>query len=232
MFVKAILVTLVLASSTLGLASPQIHKRDIHNRHAHLAARNPIPVLRSADVVNPLRRRHQRTKRCERKPQTPDAAAPIKVEAVNSTPAQPQQPPQADPPAQSNPSPPAQPAQPDPPADPSPPSGGRAMSGDGTFYEPGLGACGMVNVVTDLIVAVAHNIFDNYPGATANPNNNPICGKVVTAHYQGKSVPVTIVDRCGGCSGDGDLDFTITAFTQLADEAVGRIHGITWTLPL
>ncbi|KAJ4485251.1 barwin-like endoglucanase [Lentinula aciculospora] len=104
----------------------------------------------------------------------------------------------------------------------------RANSGDGTFYAPGMGACGITNSATDLIAAMAYATFDSYPGATANPNTNPICNKKVIANYQGKSVTVTITDRCAGCAGEFDLDFSPAAFDRLADESVGRIHGMTW----
>ncbi|KAI0060600.1 hypothetical protein BV25DRAFT_1827786 [Artomyces pyxidatus] len=40
----------------------------------------------------------------------------------------------------------------------------------GTWYDTGLGACGKTNANTDLVVAVSHTLYDNYPGATANPN--------------------------------------------------------------
>jgi len=100
-------------------------------------------------------------------------------------------------------------------------------TGDGTFYETGLGACGITNVDTDLIAAVADTTFDSFPGATANPNANPICNKKVTASFQGKSVTVSITDRCTGC-GASDLDFSPSAFSVLAPESVGRIEGMTW----
>ncbi|KLO11971.1 plant expansin [Schizopora paradoxa] len=101
-------------------------------------------------------------------------------------------------------------------------------TGDATFFEPGLGACGKTNGPNDLIAAASHELFDTFPGATANPNNNPICGRSVTAHANGKSVTVKIVDRCAGCSGEGDLDFSPAAFEHLAALSVGRIHGMTW----
>lgn len=44
---------------------------------------------------------------------------------------------------------------------------------------------------------------------------------------QGKSVEVTVTDRCTGCA-ETDLDFSPSAFDQLADETVGRISGMTW----
>lgn len=33
----------------------------------------------------------------------------------------------------------------------------------GTWYTPGLGACGFENNSSDLIVAVSWQIYDNYP---------------------------------------------------------------------
>ncbi|KAF9521101.1 hypothetical protein BS47DRAFT_1386792 [Hydnum rufescens UP504] len=124
-------------------------------------------------------------------------------------------------------------------------------SGDGTFFAPGLGACGIFNTGGDFITAISASLFEfvprfpsvywqipsnlvadssssSYPGATANPNNNPVCNKKVTATYQGKSVTVAITDRCAGCAGEFDLDLSPAAFDVLAAPAVGRIP-ITWT---
>ncbi|KAJ4471506.1 putative riboflavin aldehyde-forming enzyme [Lentinula aciculospora] len=100
-------------------------------------------------------------------------------------------------------------------------------TGQGTYYDTGLTSCGQTYTDSDLIVALSHLFYDSYPGATANPNNNPVCGKKLTAHYQGKSVSVTVADRCTGCA-MYDLDFTPTAFQALADMSVGRISGVTW----
>lgn len=102
------------------------------------------------------------------------------------------------------------------------------QSGEGTFYDIGLGACGITNSGDDKIAAVSYLLFDTYPGYDGtNSNNNPICGKSVTATYGGKSVTVQITDRCTGCALT-DLDFSPSAFTELADESVGRITGMTW----
>ncbi|THU78610.1 hypothetical protein K435DRAFT_876449 [Dendrothele bispora CBS 962.96] len=106
-------------------------------------------------------------------------------------------------------------------------------TGEGTFYTPGLGACGVTNTESDLICAVAHEFFDGYatkdgPDPNAgNPNKNPICNKQIDVTYQGKSVTVTVVDRCEGCKGY-DLDFSPTAFDHLASRNLGRIQGISW----
>jgi len=105
-----------------------------------------------------------------------------------------------------------------------------ANTGESTFYDPGLGACGIQNTSSDLIVAVAAEFFDTFPGATANPNNNPACKQTLTAHYQGKSVTVMITDKCPGCKGKFDLDLSPAAFQQLSDPSVGRISGVEWSI--
>lgn len=98
------------------------------------------------------------------------------------------------------------------------------FSGDGTYYSTGLGACGITNVDTDYIVAISHELFDQT--STGNPNTNPVCGRKITAFFEGKSVEVTVTDRCEGCALH-DLDFSPSAFSQIADQALGRIK-ITW----
>ncbi|EGO04109.1 hypothetical protein SERLA73DRAFT_175870 [Serpula lacrymans var. lacrymans S7.3] len=102
------------------------------------------------------------------------------------------------------------------------------QTGEGTYYATGLGACGITNTDTDYIAAVSHLLFDVFPGYNGvNPNDNPVCNQKVTANYQGKSVTVTITDRCTGCA-ITDLDFSPSAFSQLADQSIGRIDGMTW----
>ncbi|KAF8314312.1 plant expansin, partial [Clavulina sp. PMI_390] len=100
-------------------------------------------------------------------------------------------------------------------------------TGDGTWFNPGLGACGITNDNADLITAVSTTIYDTYPGYTGtNPNNNPICGHKLAVHHAGKTVTVKITDRCVACA-EFDLDLSPGAFKQLAAESVGRIP-ITW----
>ncbi|KAM6498182.1 RlpA-like double-psi beta-barrel-containing domain containing protein [Amanita muscaria] len=102
------------------------------------------------------------------------------------------------------------------------------QTGQGTYYSTGLGACGITNQDTDYIAAVSHILFDAFPGYNdVNPNSNPICNRKVQVHYQGKSVTVAITDRCEGCALT-DLDFSPSAFDQLADPSVGRLSGMTW----
>ncbi|KAG8898580.1 hypothetical protein FRC00_002622 [Tulasnella sp. 408] len=106
-------------------------------------------------------------------------------------------------------------------------SGGQTYTGDGTFYSTGLNACGTWDKDTDYICAIAHADFDSYPGANGNSNENPICNKKVNACWQGKCVTCRITDRCGGCQPHA-LDFSPSAFKELADFDVGRLHGMTW----
>jgi len=126
-------------------------------------------------------------------------------------------------------------AAPPPPSKPAPPPASNLPSflvgtqtGQGTFYATGLGACGITNSDSDHIAAVSHLLFDAFPNYNGvNPNSNPICGRKVTATYQGKSVTVSITDRCTGCALT-DLDFSPSAFGELADFSLGRLSGVKW----
>lgn len=107
------------------------------------------------------------------------------------------------------------------------PAPGGERTGDATYYGTGLGACGIVSNDGSMIAAASHILFDSFPGATANPNLNPICGRKVRATYEGKSVEVQIVDRCTGCAVH-DLDFSPTAFAMLGEMEKGRLHHMKW----
>jgi hypothetical protein len=89
-------------------------------------------------------------------------------------------------------------------------------------------ACGFRVSNNDYIAAMAFGGFDGYPGATANPNTNPICNKALKATYEGKSVVVRIVDRCAGCMKPDNVDLSPTAFSVLADQSKGRLFGVEW----
>ncbi|KAG5734167.1 hypothetical protein E4T56_gene1400 [Termitomyces sp. T112] len=105
-----------------------------------------------------------------------------------------------------------------------------ANTGEATFFTPGLGACGVENTTNDFIVAVSAEFFDSFPGATTNPNSNPICNPRLTAHSGNASVIVTVTDRCAGCEGQFDLDLSPVAFEQLADPSIGRLFNVEWSL--
>ena len=54
---------------------------------------------------------------------------------------------------------------------------------------------------------------------------------MIRATYMGKSVTVKVEDTCMGCA-IGDLDFSPSAFLQLAPFDVGRMRGVTVSLIL
>ncbi|KAI1173779.1 RlpA-like double-psi beta-barrel-protein domain-containing protein-containing protein [Nemania sp. FL0916] len=102
----------------------------------------------------------------------------------------------------------------------------QTMSGDLTYYTPGLGACGVYSGEEDAVVALSWQLFDPYT-PNGNPNNNSLCGKKIHISLGGKKATVTVADRCTGCQLD-DLDVPVKVFASLADPDVGRTK-MTWT---
>lgn len=112
------------------------------------------------------------------------------------------------------------------------PAGNGPFSGSTTYYDLGTdgssyGACGTSLVDSDMIAAASYQMFDNWPGATANPNLNPICaGVYANVTYNGNSVVVKIEDRCPGCT-TYHLDLSPSAFLKLAPLGKG-IMDVEW----
>ncbi|OCT46605.1 Papain inhibitor [Cladophialophora carrionii] len=104
---------------------------------------------------------------------------------------------------------------------PLPSGNGGPYTGDLTYYEPGLGACGVTSQNSDKIVAISHIVFDAV-SVGSDPNANPLCGKKIRARRDNKSVDLTVVDRCTGCQ-PKDIDVTIDIFAGLADVDLGRV---------
>jgi hypothetical protein len=79
------------------------------------------------------------------------------------------------------------------------PDGAKTFNGDLTYYEPGLGACGITSTSEENIVSISHFTFDAVQTGS-DPNQNPLCGRKVRAQrvYNGETVSVdmTVVDRC------------------------------------
>lgn len=100
---------------------------------------------------------------------------------------------------------------------------GSPCHGDITFYEAGLGACGITNDgFTEHIVALAHEFMGT------QSNGNPFCGKTVTIKYGGKTVRATVQDKCMGCVGR-DIYVSNAAFNALGiAESVGRTNADWW----
>ncbi|KAF2152049.1 hypothetical protein K461DRAFT_294905 [Myriangium duriaei CBS 260.36] len=111
------------------------------------------------------------------------------------------------------------------------PSNAKTYTGDLTYYEPGLGACGVTSTSSQNIVAVSHLLWDAVQKGS-DPNSNTLCGKKLRAtRYNDaesaqRSVDLTVVDRCVGCAAT-DIDVSLSAFTQMAPEVDGRVT-VTW----
>ncbi|KAF2188661.1 hypothetical protein K469DRAFT_703264 [Zopfia rhizophila CBS 207.26] len=109
------------------------------------------------------------------------------------------------------------------------PNGAETYTGDLTYYDPGLGACGIPSSSSDAIVSISHFTFDAVQKGT-DPNQNPLCGRKIRAQRvnDGKTVSVDlkVVDRCTGCQ-PTDIDVSPTMFAKLADPDLGRVP-VTW----
>lgn len=113
---------------------------------------------------------------------------------------------------------------------PLPDGHGGPFSGELTYYDPGLGACGITSTSSQDIVAVAHSLFDAAQTGS-DPNQNPLCGRKIRAK-RGKegsgerSVDLTVVDRCTGCA-PTDIDVSLSVFRRMADQDLGRVD-VEW----
>ncbi|TDL21291.1 hypothetical protein BD410DRAFT_840733 [Rickenella mellea] len=97
----------------------------------------------------------------------------------------------------------------------------RQNFGQGTWFNSNaFGACGNLEFDSQHIVAVSTQLVNQLgkPG---------VCGRTIVASSGGRSTTVTVTDSCPGC-GINDLDFSPTAFQDLADLSVGRIN-IEWS---
>ncbi|KAI9314487.1 RlpA-like double-psi beta-barrel-protein domain-containing protein-containing protein [Dichotomocladium elegans] len=88
--------------------------------------------------------------------------------------------------------------------------------GYGTFFNVGLGSCGMESVDSDMVVALSFSHMQS--GA---------CGRRIKATSSRGSITCTVVDTCPAC-GENDIDFSPAAFEQIGDPAAGRV-SIHWT---
>ncbi|KAB8078839.1 RlpA-like double-psi beta-barrel-protein domain-containing protein-containing protein [Aspergillus leporis] len=104
---------------------------------------------------------------------------------------------------------------------PLPTTHGHLYTGDLTYYDPGLGSCGITSSSNDLVCAVSHDLFDA-ASTGSNPNANPLCGLKIRLKRGGSSVDVKVVDRCVGCAVK-DLDVSPAVFKKLADMDLGRV---------
>jgi hypothetical protein len=94
--------------------------------------------------------------------------------------------------------------------------------GDITYYQAGLGACGLASDGDiENVVALPHGLMGT------QSNGNPYCGKTITITCiaTGKTTTATVVDKCMGCDGFS-IDLSNAAFLDLDDLAVGRTSAI------
>ncbi|KAI1186568.1 RlpA-like double-psi beta-barrel-protein domain-containing protein-containing protein [Nemania serpens] len=91
----------------------------------------------------------------------------------------------------------------------------QGFTGDITYYQPGLGACGETNADSDAVVAMSPS---QYAGS---------CGKTITITKGGKTAKAKVVDKCPACA-SGSIDVSSTVFQSLADLSVGRTT-VSWS---
>lgn len=87
------------------------------------------------------------------------------------------------------------------------PSNSGRFTGELTYFDTGLGACGETTTNADLIVSMSHILFDAAGSSSStggNSNANPLCGRMIRAQRYNeaagamRSVDLRVVDRCTG----------------------------------
>ncbi|KAI0455941.1 RlpA-like double-psi beta-barrel-protein domain-containing protein-containing protein [Xylaria acuta] len=91
----------------------------------------------------------------------------------------------------------------------------RSFTGDITYYQPGLGACGETSSDSEAVVAMS-------PAQYAGN-----CGKSITIAKDGKTAKARVVDKCPACA-SGSIDVSSTVFGSLVDLSVGRTT-VSWS---
>ncbi|KJX94833.1 hypothetical protein TI39_contig4156g00001 [Zymoseptoria brevis] len=105
-------------------------------------------------------------------------------------------------------------------------SGGQSYSGDFTWFDVGMGACGFTSTSDQDVVAVSHVLFDKV--STGNPNTNPLCKKIIyLIGADGNTYPGEIVDRCPSCA-EGSLDLSESFFKKVTSNGDGRVLNMKW----
>ncbi|KAI0509372.1 RlpA-like double-psi beta-barrel-protein domain-containing protein-containing protein [Xylaria bambusicola] len=94
-------------------------------------------------------------------------------------------------------------------------SAGQTFTGDITYYQPGLGACGETSSDSETVVALSPTEYDGN------------CGKTITITKDGQTATAKVVDKCPSCA-SGAIDVSSTVFKSLADMSVGRTQ-VSWS---
>ncbi|KAI0881722.1 uncharacterized protein GGS22DRAFT_171686 [Annulohypoxylon maeteangense] len=110
------------------------------------------------------------------------------------------------------------------------------FSGDITYYNAALGACGYEDTGKDdstNIVAIPKAFWDAISTATSygiNQPAHPLCDKTITiTTSDGKTTTATIRDRCDGCSGHA-IDVTPHTFEDLFGSLDGGRLEASWVI--
>ncbi|KAM0755053.1 hypothetical protein T439DRAFT_273777, partial [Meredithblackwellia eburnea MCA 4105] len=93
-------------------------------------------------------------------------------------------------------------------------------SGRASYFDVGLGACGIRNSNSDFIVAMNEAQYGDM-GAVSS-----WCFQTITISYGGKSHTAEVTDACPGCP-YGGLDMSPALFNYFANPDVG-IFYMTW----
>jgi len=115
------------------------------------------------------------------------------------------------------------------------PSNTNSFTGELTYFQTGLGACGETSGQSDDIASISELLFDKAGSSSStggNSNNNPLCNKMLRVtrfdeqYGEMRSLDLKVVDRCTGCAID-DIDTSQGAFAKLAPIPSGRVD-VTW----
>lgn len=104
-------------------------------------------------------------------------------------------------------------------------SGHGWKSGEMTYYDLGLGACGWNDGgkdETEYIVALSHLVMG------LQSNGNPMCNDTVTIQAGKKTLVATVRDKCMGCKAD-DIDGSKKLFRDLFGGLSGGRLPVKWT---
>ncbi|KAI0074865.1 hypothetical protein K474DRAFT_1709517 [Panus rudis PR-1116 ss-1] len=107
-----------------------------------------------------------------------------------------------------------------------------AQTHTGTLFNfvPGLGACGFTNTSSQTVASVSSKVFNTFPGATANPNDNPICHHSVNISHNGVSVAAHVVDFFTAPNADDNVGLSPSAFQKFAPLDDGIVPNVTWSI--
>ncbi|ORX51273.1 hypothetical protein DM01DRAFT_1337324 [Hesseltinella vesiculosa] len=94
---------------------------------------------------------------------------------------------------------------------------GKSRKGDGTYYDVGLGSCGIQNSDTEMVVALSKALM----------SEGAYCGKKVKLSTKKGTVVATVVDTCPGCD-ENSVDLSTAAFKKLGQLSTGRLK-LDWS---